>query len=108
MNLTCHIYHAKVEPNLQVLRPLFAYVPPHLIQNGELETEQYVNERWAAINCAANQFGIGSHVFPDLDKLASKIEAAEFEKSLKAHIHKSKGKASPTKKPGKTDQPREM
>jgi hypothetical protein len=98
---------AVAHPDLQALRPLYTCLPKTLIKNGELDEENYINSRWASINCAANCqspntfMAIGSHLLPDLKKPLQKKEIPkEFLKSLEAYSAKSLGKSSPTRSPG--------
>ncbi len=46
------------------------FVPVSVIQAGRLKEGQYVGQGWASLNIKAQQprGGIGSHLFPDLDK----------------------------------------
>lgn len=97
-----NFFEVDAHPQLQINRPLFAFVPNSLIEKGGVNEKKYVESKWAAINCAANlQSSLGSHVFPDLLKPVdiSKIPKS-FLEGLNLYAHKSLGKNSPIRKPG--------
>ena len=93
-------FHSLAQNDLQVTRPLYAFVPEDLLKEGGIDRTEYVRKRWAAINAGANENAIGSHVFPDLARPASEEETRGFRKALAKHIHKSAGAASAIRKPG--------
>ena len=61
------------------------FVPRRLIRNGALDDAQYVVEGWASLNIKAQtpRNGIGSHLFPNLDKPCTDVVRCE---RLKARI----------------------
>jgi len=97
------IFHAKAQPDLGKTRPAFAFVPDSLISEGNLDARAYSAQRWDSINCAANAYAVGSHIFPDLTRPADPSECPEFLASLARYLHKHKGKPSPPKLPGKAE-----
>jgi len=46
------------------------FVPLELIQDGQLNRGRYVSRGWASLNIKAQEpeGGVGSHLFPDLEK----------------------------------------
>lgn len=91
------VFHAAAESSLQILRPVYAYVPNSLIQPDKtIDLATYQNQRWDTINAGANSRTVGSHVFPDLTKPAdvTSLEVEQFLNELNRLRHKA-GKIAP-------------
>jgi len=99
-------FEGLAHPDVQNINPTYTFIPSDLIKNGLLDETKYVQSHWAAINCAANwEKGIGSHLFPNLEKpLAKENIPQNFLKNLEKYLPKSLGKAAPVKTPGKPNQ----
>jgi hypothetical protein len=101
------IFQAKAEKNISATRPMFAFVPEYLIENGKLNSKEYSLRGWDSINCGANKHAIGSHVFPDLTKPITEVpelkkpDFNDFLNSLKRLIQKQKSRLEDFKRPGK-------
>jgi hypothetical protein len=68
---TGRVHHAAGNPNLQITRPTYAFVPEEFFSKTGLDMSRYLASRWPSINCGANPNGTGSHVLPNPAKTAN-------------------------------------
>jgi len=92
------VFLAEGQKDLQSTRPQYAFVPESLLTDRGYNITQYRNKRWAAINCGANK-SVGSHIYPDITQVAPKEAASAFLTKLEGYLQKSRGVATPPRKP---------